>query len=619
MRKILHITIILFILILSSIHSQQMNELFVTGEPTFLPNEIVGNERIDANGNRCAGLIISTDLAGLTFDSNNGIVDVKYSPGKYFLYLSPEERVVEVFKEGFKSLRILLSDLSIKLGSGKVWEIEITGEKLIPVNILTSPEKAEITINGVDKGEVSKIMLSAGNHSIILRKENYKEIVDSIFVSTENTLFTFTLEKVDVQGVQILSTPTGANIFINNDEIGTTNKGIFLYPGDYNLRLFKPGFTEINTVIAVKEGEHNVFDYQLESNTGILLLTIEPSDAKIFVDQQEFYTNRIDVLPGNHLIQVTKSGYAPHEEIINILRGETIQKSIILAPKTGTLRFTVQPLQARVELKQHEIVKYSWIGIKLLKDIPVGQYKLICKMEGYKTEIIDINIEENKTNITDTNLKTQNTLINDGISNVDDTNHIPSAVESPQLLLAFGGLLSFINGTPYSHLTPRENHRFSLGYLGTIEYLFTKFFSINLCYKYSSWDKSTTVSQLRKILLEYYSIGSKFYLEENGFLSFSIGRGIWKGTLQQNIWEDVDVWRTEESVFSDANKNSTLYTLGVGINIKIINNIKLSLHLNYSFSNFKPKIKFEDGSYEVLEKSGENRIELITLLEFGVL
>lgn len=119
------------------------------------PGELVSKEIRDANGVTTAGLIIFSDLKGLTFQSYNGVVKVNSSPGKDFLFLSPDERVVEVYCFGYTPLKIILNEQGVKLKSGQTWSLKITGEKkveLIPVNILVDQADARITIDGVAKG-----------------------------------------------------------------------------------------------------------------------------------------------------------------------------------------------------------------------------------------------------------------------------------------------------------------------------------------------------------------------------------------------------------------------------------------------------------------------------------
>jgi len=58
--------------------------------------------RTDVNDHPCALIRILTDLNGLSFDSNVGIVgNVEKKTGEYWLYVSPGERQLQIRKEAF--------------------------------------------------------------------------------------------------------------------------------------------------------------------------------------------------------------------------------------------------------------------------------------------------------------------------------------------------------------------------------------------------------------------------------------------------------------------------------------------------------------------------------------
>jgi len=66
-----------------------------------LPSELISKDVRDKNGEVCAAVAISTDLDGLSFQSYNGIVKTNSNPGRHFVFVSPTERVIEVFKSGY--------------------------------------------------------------------------------------------------------------------------------------------------------------------------------------------------------------------------------------------------------------------------------------------------------------------------------------------------------------------------------------------------------------------------------------------------------------------------------------------------------------------------------------
>jgi hypothetical protein len=98
-----------------------MNEMVVLKQAEFRSDQLINASRKDAMGRVCAGLLVYSDLTGLHFDSNNGVVDMTHQPGSYFVFVSEGERVLYIYKDGFRPLEIILSEYGIyglKSGSG---------------------------------------------------------------------------------------------------------------------------------------------------------------------------------------------------------------------------------------------------------------------------------------------------------------------------------------------------------------------------------------------------------------------------------------------------------------------------------------------------------------------
>ncbi len=221
-----HTKMVLFLLLASlSFSASAQNEMRIVGRGEYLSNELVGKNVRDKNGEVCGGLMILSDLDALTFDSNNGVMKSDHLPGKVLLYLSPDERMVTVFKSGYQPLRIIMSELGIRLRSGEVWQVKIAGEKkqqdLIPISIVVDAPDALISIDGTSRGTGRTHQVSPGTHQIRIEKEGFRSVSASIEVTPSNVLFSYTLTPVDVQSVTITSIPPGARIMIDNVDRGT--------------------------------------------------------------------------------------------------------------------------------------------------------------------------------------------------------------------------------------------------------------------------------------------------------------------------------------------------------------------------------------------------------------
>lgn len=291
----------------------QLAEMRLVGSAQQEAAELISKEIHDANGEVCAGLIIRSDLKGLTYQSNNGIVKLNCKPGEDFLFLSPDERVVTIYLSGYVPLQIILNDAGIKLTSGQTWSLKITSDKKfnpIPVNFIVEPEGSNISIDGAEKTTTMIQQLTEGKHEIKIEKEGYKTLAQTITVSLTQNLFNFSLKEVELQTVAIASAPEGAKIYLDNVYKGETDRQIFLYPGVYTLKLAKSGCLDVQDKIYVKEDTLNKYYYTLLNHSGTLVLSVIPGDAQIFINKED-YTGKtlIELAPGRYKIDISKTGY----------------------------------------------------------------------------------------------------------------------------------------------------------------------------------------------------------------------------------------------------------------------------------------------------------------------
>lgn len=401
---------VLLSLFYSFAYSQKPLEMSVVpGSAKEEPSELVSKDIRDANGITTAGLIIFSDLKGLTYQSYNGVVKVTSNPGRDFVFLSPDERVVEVYCFGYTPLKIMLNEQGIKLKSGQTWSIKITGEKkleLIPVNLLVDQEDARIFIDGVDKGTAKNHQLSVGKHGIRIEKPGYITLTDSIDVRTDNSLFSFKLPELDMIGITINSVPQEAKIFIDEVEKGETNRGLFLYPGRYKLRLSKGGYSDSSVTINVSETAKKELTIALVKNTGLFTYTVQPADATVLVNKENVTgKGQVDLTPGTYKVEVTRENHYPLSEVIEVGKNKSIQRSFVLKPKVGTYQFSASPSGSAAQLTQAGVVVKSWSGLTRFKDLMVGTYTLTVTLAGYDPFTKTVTIRENETSVDDVILK----------------------------------------------------------------------------------------------------------------------------------------------------------------------------------------------------------------------
>lgn len=376
--------------------SDELNSLRLVGTPALSPGDIIADrdDNRDSNGNLTAGFRVKTDLTGLQFRSNNGILKAQQLPGATLLYLSENERVVTVYKEGYPPFQIILSDEGIDLESGKVWEVQVTGNQKSttePVQFTVNPENSTIFIDGEEfqiDGTVLNTELATGDHFIQLRKERHEIRDDSISVSASVVnSYNYTLDEINPIPVLINSTPQGASIYLNDSPgaSGVTPKRVNIYPGDLKIRLTLPGYSNVEDEFEFT-GENPELSYNLQEYIGLLSVNTDPANAAVLIDDEIQPSNKdIRLIPGPHRLEVRATGYDPYSTTIDIVQGDSLVEDVTLGQITGNLFFIAQQPEMSLTLAKDGKVIEEWTGSKSFRNLPVGNYLITAKLLNYQT------------------------------------------------------------------------------------------------------------------------------------------------------------------------------------------------------------------------------------------
>ncbi len=214
MNKILPFFILIF---LNQILAQDFKELTVIGEAKMLDPIEYQARRLDPNGKYCAAIQIISDINDFYYDSYYGTIGEKlHKPGSDIVYLIASERTLNVSKTGYKSLKLSLSELEISLEPGQVWQLSITSKTKIKPLIVTVqfyPTDATLYIDDEVKNGDTHI-LSHGEHSILITKEGFFPIEETIIIDEKNVFFEWQL----YQDPELILTDTlRENPILNSD------------------------------------------------------------------------------------------------------------------------------------------------------------------------------------------------------------------------------------------------------------------------------------------------------------------------------------------------------------------------------------------------------------------
>ena len=191
---------------------------------TFANGELVNKEdpsNYDANGQLGAGLIIESNLEGLTFKSLNGIIRQEKNGNQSKLLLSPEERILTVFSEGFIPLEIILRDIGVSLESGAFWRLQIVGNNasnITSLAIRVAPSDAKIYLNDQLQDSNNILELEYGLYELKIEKAGFSSISDLFKIDENSGQFLVKEYKLDVESYQkvtINGFPQNTSIYID--------------------------------------------------------------------------------------------------------------------------------------------------------------------------------------------------------------------------------------------------------------------------------------------------------------------------------------------------------------------------------------------------------------------
>lgn len=271
---------------------------------------------------------------------------------------------VTLYKDGYLSF----STLSVYAGGPNVTTNLLVTMASIPLqtgslDLNANPTNADIWLDNLYYGTTPQIIggLSAGSHTLLLRKAGYYDYTESFMIvagmtSTKYPALTPYTKSSGYGDIQIQSYPTGAAVYVNNNYMGTTISSDALYvtqlsPGSYPVRITLANYQSYTETAIVTAG--GVYDIRVNlvpvtpgptpSTKGQLTVRSSPSGANIYVDDSYrglTPLTLVEIPKGGHTIVLKMNRYQDWKSSVNVAAGSSTDVSGTLAAATAT---TPQP------------------------------------------------------------------------------------------------------------------------------------------------------------------------------------------------------------------------------------------------------------------------------------
>ncbi len=232
--------------------------------------------------------------------------------------------------------------------------------------------------------------IPAGEHSLSLRHERYKDFNTAITIEGRDTTQTLNVNLEPAWAeVTLQSTPAGADIYSSDTLIGQTPATVELLEGTHQLSVKAAGYKRWQQQVDIEAGKAQRFtDITLSKADGLINVTSSPSEASVTVNGKFYGTTPLELaLTPNtpHQVLLFKDGYQPANKTLQITSGEESSVSIRLQPLVGDVAITSQPANALVYV-DGRLMGRTGQTIQL----PARSHRIVVKQEGYEDYIANV-------------------------------------------------------------------------------------------------------------------------------------------------------------------------------------------------------------------------------------
>jgi hypothetical protein len=283
-------------------------------------------------------------------------------------------------------------------------EVELVVKDRVPVNVdvnlssdassvtvETSPADAKITVDGISKGpSPCNIDIQAGEHVLEVSLDGYQPFKQTFRIAAGRS----ETMKIDLKELmaelQVVSTPAGAKVYVDNQLKGETPLTISdVKPGALRLRVHAPGYEPMARDITIGRGQKLTEEFGLLSNCGAIEISTVPAGVKVVLDGKDAGTTvartndaeaasevlRLDALQaGRHQLELLRSGYAPRSFSVDVEVGKTAGAKGVRLERRFTPDYEVRTVSevhkgvlvdkdangnVKLEIKPGVIVKFS--------------------------------------------------------------------------------------------------------------------------------------------------------------------------------------------------------------------------------------------------------------------
>lgn len=288
-------------------------------------------------------LLVSSEPSGAEI-SRDG-VNLGTTPRLITILEIGELHRLTLSKNGYQSKRV-----DVRFTNGR--EPVVVNEKLVldsgALEIKTEPQGATVIVNGLEKGKtpLSLSGIAKGYVSVTIKHPGFKAETRDLKMNAGEVQNLYVKLQPLAGTMHISSIPDGGRVYVNDMFRGKSPLVLMdVAPGKYNVRVELDGYGSSSKEITIENGSSISEEFRLNNVMGRLEVRTNPAGAQITIDgkpvgitQQlgengDGFSDIIQIenlLEGEHVLTVTKSGFASSTRHPKIQKSKTSKANVTL-------------------------------------------------------------------------------------------------------------------------------------------------------------------------------------------------------------------------------------------------------------------------------------------------
>jgi hypothetical protein len=366
-------------------------------------------EKRTVNDEPCAIVKINTNIKGMQFDSNLGIVDVTHRDDGYWLYVQPREKRIKLMAANYISQDVNLPEPA---AASTVYNLLVVAKGLVQqselVRVVFRLNQENVYIRLAEQAPVLATGSNAvfnvpkGKHQFRFIKDQFEEQLVELEVNEEVVRDIVLMpgrstSKLALSGyIIVTSEPSGAMVYLNEQQVGATPYQGRNIAGNYQLRLQHPFHYDHTEVFTLKEGEtNNLPIVRLKPKFGHYQITSTPSGAEVWIDgkaEGKTPLTKKQIGSGHHTLSLRYPGYHEQNKSFEIKDGDDKNFEIKLKEAFGSLSITSDPADARIFIDGKELGTTPYAN----NNYPSGNYQLRVSKEMHLDVTENVTVKDNE-------------------------------------------------------------------------------------------------------------------------------------------------------------------------------------------------------------------------------